>query len=226
MVKPVDAWWTVLVIDPVATRIVPPLARRTAITPTHITVVAHVLGFVSAVLFANGHLVAGAVVFELRFFGDCLDGKVARVRGTSSVLGRELDAWGDRIIVLTNFAAIGWGVAPLATLVVVGAYPVSFHLLDVRDRVLRQNHEAPPHETLRDRGYGAAMARRRLYPMPTPIEAEHLALFVAPLLTAFGIDLIGAAMWAVAAFFALQAMRYLASTLRAGASIDRQATSG
>ena len=226
MSKPVDAWWTVLVIDPVATRIVPRLARWTSVTPSRITVLAHALGIASAVLFATDHLLAGAVVFEVRFLGDCLDGKLARVTGQSSLFGRELDAWGDRILVMGNLAALGWAVDPLATLVLIGAYPVSFHLLEVRDGVLREAGARATHARLRDDGIGAFMARHRLYPMPTPIEAEHMTLFVAPLLVEIGVDVLVAVYWTAAAFFVFQAIRYLVTTLRTGASIDQRAGVG
>lgn len=226
MVKPVDAWWTVLVVDPIATRVVPRLARIPSITPSRITLVAHALGVVSAVLFATDHLVAGAIVFEIRFVGDCLDGKLARVTHQSTLFGRDLDAWGDRIVVMVNFAALGWVVDPLAALILIGAYPVSFHLLEVRDQALRQAGARAQHERMRDGGYGAAMARRRLYPMPTPIEAEHVALFVAPLLAAAGLDVLVPAFWLVSAFFVVQGMRYLVTTLRTGAAVDQRDSLG
>lgn len=222
MVKPVDSWWTVLFVDPIATRVVPRLARLSSVTPSRITLLAHGLGVVSAVLFAGDHLVAGAIVFEIRFLGDCLDGKLARVTRQPTLFGRDLDAWGDRIIVMVNFAALGWVVEPLAALILIGAYPVSFHLLEVRDRALREAGRRPQHERLRDRGYGAAMARRRLYPMPTPIEAEHLTLFVAPLVTAAGLDVLVPALWLVTAFFVAQGVRYLVATLRAAAAADQR----
>lgn len=226
MVKPVDSWWTVLAVDPIAVRIVPVLARRSSITPSRVTLVAHLLGIVSAVLFARGHLVAGALVFQVRFLCDCIDGKLARITGQSTLFGRDLDAWGDRILVMVNLGALGWTVDPLATLIIVGAYPVSFHLLEVRDQVLREAGRRPQHIRMRDEGYGAFMARHRLYPMPSPIEAEHLALFAVPLLAAAGVDLLVPVFWIVAAFFVLQGARYLVTTLRTGASVDGTAATG
>lgn len=226
MVKPVDSWWTVLAVDPIAVRIVPFLARRAPVTPSRVTLVAHLLGIVSAVLFARGQLVAGALVFQVRFLCDCVDGKLARITGQSTLFGRDLDAWGDRILVMVNLGALGWTVDPLATLIIVGAYPVSFHLLEVRDQVLREAGRRPQHVRMRDEGYGAFMARHRLYPMPSPIEAEHLALFAAPLLAAAGVDLLAPVFWIVAAFFVLQGARYLVTTLRTGAAVDGTAATG
>lgn len=95
-----DAWWTVLLVDPVATPLVRLTAMRTRITPNQITWGAFVLGLVSATCFAFGDwrwLIAGALVYHLSFILDCMDGKVARLTGQGSVFGAWLDFIFDRI---------------------------------------------------------------------------------------------------------------------------------
>ncbi|MDA2804410.1 CDP-alcohol phosphatidyltransferase family protein [Nocardiopsis suaedae] len=95
-----DAWWTVFLVDPLASRLVVWTANRTAITPNQITFGAGVLGAGSAVAFAMGSwpwLVLGAVLFHLSFVLDCMDGKIARLKGTGSVFGAWVDFVFDRI---------------------------------------------------------------------------------------------------------------------------------
>ncbi|GGX51671.1 CDP-alcohol phosphatidyltransferase family protein [Streptomyces fructofermentans] len=95
-----DAWWTVLLVDPVATPLVRFTAMFTRVTPNQITWGAFLLGLVSAACFALGDwrwLVAGAVVYHLSFILDCMDGKVARLTGQGSVFGAWLDFVFDRI---------------------------------------------------------------------------------------------------------------------------------
>lgn len=95
-----DAWWTVLLVDPVATPLVRLTAMRTRITPNQITWGAFVLGLVSAACFAFGDwrwLIIGALVYHLSFILDCMDGKVARLTGQGSVFGAWLDFIFDRI---------------------------------------------------------------------------------------------------------------------------------
>ncbi|WP_151481840.1 CDP-alcohol phosphatidyltransferase family protein [Streptomyces albicerus] len=95
-----DAWWTVLLVDPVATPLVRLTAMRTKVTPNQITWGAFLLGLVSAACFALGDwrwLIAGAVVYHLSFVLDCMDGKVARLTGQGSVFGAWLDFVFDRI---------------------------------------------------------------------------------------------------------------------------------
>ncbi|MEU8148647.1 CDP-alcohol phosphatidyltransferase family protein [Nonomuraea sp. NPDC048901] len=108
-----DAWWTVFLVDPLAGRLVVGLANRTAITPNQITWGAFLLGLGSAgcFLMADGWawLAAGAVLYHLSFVLDCVDGKIARLKGTGTVLGGWLDYVFDRIRVLTCALALMWG---------------------------------------------------------------------------------------------------------------------
>jgi len=104
-----DAWWTVLLVDPVATPLVRQVALRTRITPNQITWGAFLLGLVSAACFALGDwrwLIAGAVVYHLSFILDCMDGKVARLTGQGSVFGAWLDFVFDRIRVMACAVAL------------------------------------------------------------------------------------------------------------------------
>lgn len=107
-----DAWWTVMLVDPVATPLVRWTAMRTRITPNQITWGAFLLGLVSAGFFALGDwqwLVAGAVVYHFSFILDCMDGKVARLTGTGSVFGAWLDFVFDRIRVMACAVALMGG---------------------------------------------------------------------------------------------------------------------
>ncbi|MFE1948955.1 MULTISPECIES: CDP-alcohol phosphatidyltransferase family protein [Streptomyces] len=104
-----DAWWTVLLVDPVATPLVRLTARWTRITPNQITWGALLLGLVSAACFAMGDwrwLILGAVVYHLSFILDCMDGKVARLTGQGSVFGAWLDYIFDRIRVMACAVAL------------------------------------------------------------------------------------------------------------------------
>ena len=98
-----DAWWTVLLVDPVAAPIVAFIANYTPITPNAITVASLVLGLGAAWAFwlhTWTWLVVGAVLYHLSFTLDCMDGKVARLKGNGSAIGGLLDYIFDRIRVL------------------------------------------------------------------------------------------------------------------------------
>ncbi|MBE3008421.1 CDP-alcohol phosphatidyltransferase family protein [Microbispora sp. NEAU-D428] len=107
-----DAWWTVFLVDPLAGRLVVTTANRTSITPNQITWGAFVLGLGSAWCFLRAEwpwLVAGAAVYHVSFVLDCMDGKIARLKGTGTVLGGWLDYVFDRIRVLACTVALMWG---------------------------------------------------------------------------------------------------------------------
>ncbi|MEU6747867.1 CDP-alcohol phosphatidyltransferase family protein [Spirillospora sp. NPDC046719] len=104
-----DAWWTVLLVDPLAARLVKFTANRTRITPNQLTVGALILGLGAGACFAVASwpwLLAGAVLYHLSFTLDCMDGKIARLKGTGSVFGAWLDYIFDRVRVLACAIAL------------------------------------------------------------------------------------------------------------------------
>ncbi|TMR98115.1 CDP-alcohol phosphatidyltransferase family protein [Nonomuraea basaltis] len=96
-------------VDPVACRVALPVANRTQLTPNGLTVLSLVLGTVSAACFATNHLVAGALVFYLSFMIDCVDGKIARLKGTGTPFGLWLDYVGDRVRVVLCAGGLAYG---------------------------------------------------------------------------------------------------------------------
>ncbi|MFF3492551.1 CDP-alcohol phosphatidyltransferase family protein [Streptomyces sp. NPDC002795] len=107
-----DAWWTVMLVDPIATPLVRVTARWTRITPNQITWGALILGLGAAGCFAMGDwrwLIAGALIYHLSFVLDCMDGKVARLTGQGSVFGAWLDYIFDRVRVMACAVALMGG---------------------------------------------------------------------------------------------------------------------
>jgi phosphatidylglycerophosphate synthase len=98
-----DAWWTVLLVDPVALRLVRLVAPYRWITPNRLTSAAFVVGLGAAACFwqqSRVWLIAGALLFHVSFVLDCMDGKVARLTGNGSVFGAWMDYVFDRFRVL------------------------------------------------------------------------------------------------------------------------------
>jgi phosphatidylglycerophosphate synthase len=95
-----DAWWTVFLVDPVAVRLALPVANRTSITPNQLTAVAFAFGLGAAGCFAlaaPGWLALGALLYHVGFVVDCMDGKIARLKGTGTLFGGWLDFMLDRV---------------------------------------------------------------------------------------------------------------------------------
>ncbi|MGW4271818.1 CDP-alcohol phosphatidyltransferase family protein [Streptomyces seoulensis] len=107
-----DAWWTVFLVDPVATRLLIVVARFRWITPDRVTWAALFVGLASAGLFLRGDsasLLTGALLYHLSFVLDCVDGKLARLKGNGSVFGGWLDYVFDRVRVLMCALALMGG---------------------------------------------------------------------------------------------------------------------
>lgn len=106
-----DAWWTVLLVDPFAARLVRLVAPYRWITPNLLSFVAFLFGLGSAACFLVGErwwLVAGALLFHLSFVVDCMDGKIARLNGTGSMFGAWFDFIFDRIrVIICTLALMG-----------------------------------------------------------------------------------------------------------------------
>jgi hypothetical protein len=101
-----DAWWTVWLVDPLASRLVRLVAPYRWITPNRLTMAAFGLGLGAAACFWERWLLLGALLFHLSFVIDCMDGKVARLTGTGSMFGGWLDYVFDRLRVLVCAVAL------------------------------------------------------------------------------------------------------------------------
>jgi hypothetical protein len=102
-------FWTEWVCRPPAAVFVY-LLRGTRITPNQVTFLSTLVTFLSCALFIFlpgwwGAVVA-ALVFELSFVLDCVDGQLARIRKTASAIGHHLDFLMDEIKAFFLFGAV------------------------------------------------------------------------------------------------------------------------
>ncbi len=110
-VKGSDGFFTTFFVSPYSKYIARWAARR-GFTPNQVTVAAMVIGILAAAAFATGErwgLVAGAVLLQLSFTADCVDGQLARYTRTFSKLGAWLDSIFDRAKEYVAFAGLAIG---------------------------------------------------------------------------------------------------------------------
>jgi len=94
-----------------------------------ITMLSILSGFISAWLFYNDRLIAGAIAFHLKDLFDASDGAMARLTGRGHLIGRYLDSIGDFFVIHAVIIAIiirsaqsghteyiYWGIAALLSL--------------------------------------------------------------------------------------------------------------
>jgi phosphatidylglycerophosphate synthase len=108
--KPHDILWNRLVARPLAAVALVPLAR-TSVTPNQVTLLTLLVFAGGAVVMALEPswkaLILGAVIIELSYVLDCVDGQLARLKGTSSPVGAHLDFLMDELKAFLLVAAAG-----------------------------------------------------------------------------------------------------------------------
>ncbi|MDF5751394.1 CDP-alcohol phosphatidyltransferase family protein [Spongiactinospora sp. TRM90649] len=181
-----DAWWTVLLVDPIACRLVRLVAGRTSITPNQVTAVAFVLGTCAAACFSVGSwgfLALGAVFYHLGFIADCVDGKLARLKGNGTSFGLWLDFSLDQVRLVMCSFALSYGIYQQTGRVeaaYLAAVIIAFDLF----RYLNGPHMAKVRRAMRERLVAAmaearetepSAALRRLDRYAEEAQAEHVS---------------------------------------------------
>jgi phosphatidylglycerophosphate synthase len=110
-VKDTDGFFTTFFVSPYSRHLARWAARR-GLTPNQVTTFSLLLGLLAAAAFATGErsgLIAGAVLLQLAFTADCVDGQLARYTRTFSAFGGWLDAMFDRAKEYLVFAGLAIG---------------------------------------------------------------------------------------------------------------------
>lgn len=190
--------WTRFAVDPVADLVAPWLARRRFVTPNRVTSLAFLMAIAAAASFVSGQWRLGGLCFLLRFFLDCLDGKVSRLQGSSSTCGATLDISVDVVGISLCFGAALWRLD--STDVIPSSLGIGLMgTLIIYNWSLSHRKHLAEHANL---GSGGAdfekwktrivplsawlMLSRRLNmsPVPWAVEAEAVTLGIAPILLA------------------------------------------
>lgn len=207
--KSPDAWWTVLVVDPIALRILPALVPRQRITPDRLSVLSGLLSLLAGAGFLAGWYVPAAIVFEVAFVVDCLDGKLARLRHTPSPRGGFLDLACDLLGTGWCYAALGVSVFRHTDRAVIALLPALLYTAYTwstlhRSRAGGLNPGRPR------RGFAARMVARRLVTTPYGVEVETLTLFLLPLTATGSVMRVG--LMIAGGFYVLATLRNLRAT--------------
>ncbi|HEX8083229.1 MAG TPA: CDP-alcohol phosphatidyltransferase family protein [Solirubrobacteraceae bacterium] len=110
-VKAADGFFTTFFVSPYSKYIARWAARR-GLTPNQVTTISVLIGFAAAAAFATGErwgLITGAVLLQIAFTTDCVDGQLARYTRQFSKLGAWLDSVFDRTKEYAVFAGLAIG---------------------------------------------------------------------------------------------------------------------
>ena len=85
------SWWAAIFILPFSNLLTLFLLNKTKVTPTQVTWFSLLIGIGAAFSFFTGHFIIGALLFQLHFLLDCVDGAIARLRNMKSKFGAYID---------------------------------------------------------------------------------------------------------------------------------------
>jgi phosphatidylglycerophosphate synthase len=99
VIKLHDSWWTTVLPAHIANWFVAILSQ-TNVTPNHITLLSFLLAITAAFFFGSGRwilMAIGAIILQISFVFDCVDGQLARFKDLLSAKGAWLDTTTDVI---------------------------------------------------------------------------------------------------------------------------------
>jgi phosphatidylglycerophosphate synthase len=222
-IKDRDACWTVFAIDPLAVPLAAFVARFKRVTPNKLTALSTLIAVGAAAAFGLRALVLGALIYQVAFLLDCVDGKVASIRGLRSRWGGFFDVTGDTVRFVVCFVALAVATAAHSDglhLIPVLLYPCArFGLLAVTE----SRPSSPQRGRLLVVPQPLAVLReapRRATKPGTTVDAELIALTLGPILHATTVCFAAAA-----ALHLLHGAVVFAGSLRAAAT-ERSAEVG
>jgi phosphatidylglycerophosphate synthase len=209
--KDPDAWWTVLVIDPLAMRLLPLLVPWRAVTPNGLSLGSLAFAAVAGAAFLDGRFWLGALLFELHFLLDCLDGKLARLRGIQSPRGGFLDLACDLFGTAWCFGALGVVALEHTRVPTLALLPAALYVVYTWSTLHRAQGGTLGLKRARS-GVTGWLASHRMGPLPYGVEVEALTLFLLPLTG--HLTTIRTGLGVAAAFFLVAALRNVRATFR------------
>jgi phosphatidylglycerophosphate synthase len=132
-----DEWWSSFVTSPIAIAMNMIVVDWPFLTPNRITVLSFVAGLVAAVFILSGeqnYFFAAAFLINLSHVFDCMDGQMAKYRGTSSRFGNYFDKVTDQVKIFVWFSAASvacFNQTQSVTPVLLGFTGVAFYYLRV-----------------------------------------------------------------------------------------------
>ena len=114
-VKATDGFFTTFFVSPYS-KYLARWAARLGLTPNQVTTFSVLIGFAAAAAFATGErwgLITGAILLQLAFTTDCVDGQLARYTRTFTKLGAWLDSVFDRTKEYAVFAGLAVGASQM-----------------------------------------------------------------------------------------------------------------
>jgi phosphatidylglycerophosphate synthase len=190
-------WWAIIFVLWYAKYIIWFIANKTKFTPNSITTFGFCIAIFSALFFYKGYFFWGAVLFQLSFALDVVDGSLARLKNLQSTIGEFYDVATDWIKPGINILALAIASDHLLffTIILIISYIAGglgrvYQVLSLRESldekemkissvVLQTTSSNLVKHILK--GYIDFMIRHKLIKTPGMVEFEGMILFLFPL---------------------------------------------
>ncbi len=184
VIKKKDAWWTVLVIDHIAIPLTLFVANYIPfLSPNIFTLSSLITSLLAAFYFFKERFLLGAVLYEIAFLFDCIDGKLAKLTKRQSISGLWLDKISDKTRLYFNTIGLSIKCCPL-----IGITFVFMYLWDEIDAITYENlslkHKKDKYETINTNSkITNFLLKHRLALLPSAVEMDTLAFFIGPIVS-------------------------------------------
>jgi len=180
------SWWAIVASLSPSKYITYYIANYTNLTPNQVTLISFILAGIAGIAFWFGYFIWGALLYQLSYIFDIIDGSLARVKGISSKYGAFLDVFTDWIkapiliiILLYTQNEIEWLLAILILLTwSCCANKYNDMLFYTEDNSLSRSSQIQQSKIGK---YFKYMEKKHILPLPGIIEFEALILFFYPI---------------------------------------------
>ena len=180
------SWWDLIINLRVAKYLTYFVAKYTKLTPNQITVISFIFSVFAGVEIANNHYILGAILYQISYIFDIVDGALARVKSLSSKYGAFLDVFTDwfkaPLLITLMLYQEGRFELLIAILMLLfwncTANKYNDMLFFTTKKSLTKSTELKASKVGR---YFEFMRQKHLIPLPATVEFEALVLFFYPI---------------------------------------------
>jgi len=178
------SWWAIVASLTPSKYITYYIANNTKITPNQITFLSAILSLIAGILFYNDYYVLGAILFQIGYILDIVDGSLARVKNMQSRFGAFFDVFTDWLKAPLVLIVLFWHLDKINFLVfiffflflscLVNKYNDMLYFQGAKSLSNEINNRANKSKSF---SYLAFMKDKNIIAFPSTVEFEALLLF-------------------------------------------------
>jgi len=182
------SWWAIVASLIPSKYITYYIANNTKITPNQITFLSAILSLIAGILFYNDYYILGAILFQIGYILDIVDGSLARVKNMQSRFGAFFDVFTDWLKAPLVLIILFWHLDKINFLVFIFFFLFLSCLVNKYNDMLYFQGAKSLSNEINNRvnksksfSYLSFMKDKNIIAFPSTIEFEALLLFFYPI---------------------------------------------